>query len=179
MSKTKYYTKIDTFFKNAKNDIEKKLDIEQEYSYNFTQEDDRHIVEISHNNKLKLKAEYNTIGIYNIPLSFWYWSWSLPFVNTKLTDKVEKIKLFPKKLENEKDFNKFSPEELEELHFITSNNNFYLSSQNVNRIIRFAMYATNSLWYFPVKHSEKKSEKNNNQMEIVEYIIITKVIQFN
>jgi hypothetical protein len=179
MPTSKYYKKIDSFYKNAKNDIEKKLNIINEYSYNFTKENDRHVVEISHNDKIKLKAEYNTIGIYNIPLSFWYWSWSLPFVNKELLDKAEKIKSFSQKLEKEKDFDKFTPEELEELHFITSNNNFYTTSENINRIIRFAMYVTNSIWYFPVKHSEQRSEKNNNQMEIIEYILITKVLQFN
>ena len=136
MTSTKYYKKIDTFFKNAKNDIQKKLDITNEYSYKFIEENDKNIVEISYDNKIKLKAEYNTIGVYNIPLSFWYWSWSLPFVNTKLLDKVEKIKSFSQKLEKENDFNKFSAEELEELYFITSNNNFYSSGQNIDRIIR-------------------------------------------
>jgi hypothetical protein len=175
MPESKYYKKIDTFFKNAKTDIQKKLDITKEYNYNFIEENGNHVVEIRHDNKLKLKAEYNIIGIYNIALSFWYWGWSLPFINKKLLDETKKIQLLSKKLDKEKNFNKFNPEELEELYFTTSNNSFYCSSENIDRIIRLSMYITNALWYFPVKHTEE----NTTQMEVVQYIIITKVLQFN
>lgn len=172
------YKKIDNYYKKVKDDIQKKLDISKEYQYNFVEENGKHIVEINSNNKLKLKAEYNTVGLYNIPLSMWYWAWSLPFVNKKLLDKINIIKAFPQKLEKQKDFNKISQVELEELHFLTSNNNFYCSGQNIDRIIRLVLYLTEALWYFPVKHVDTEVN-NNNQMERIEYIIITKILQFS
>jgi hypothetical protein len=173
---SKIYKKIDSYYKNAKEDIQKKLDITKEYQYTFVEENGKHIVEINSNNKLKLKAEYNIVGLYNIPVSVWYWSWSLPFVNKKLLEKVNIVKDFPQKLEKQKDFNKISELELEELYFLTSNNNFYCSGKNIDRIISLVLYLTEALWYFPVKIAD---ETSTYKMERIEYIIITKILQFN
>ena len=173
----KFYKKIDNYFKDIKDDIQKKLDITKEYDYNFIEENGIHIVEISLDGKMKLKAEYNVIGLYNIGLSVWYWGYALQFINRKLVEKLQPIKNLVKTLE--KDSNNFSPVELEELHFITSNNNFYCSSQNIDRIIRLVLYLTKAIWYAPVKHFDKLVGDANNQMDRIEYIMITKIIQFN
>ena len=178
---SKFYKKVDNYFKNIKDDIQKKLDITKEYQYNFVEENGLNIIEISIDNKIKLRAEYNIIGLYNIPLSIWYWGYSLEFVNRKLLDKLQIIKEFSKKLEiNDKNNNgEFKPVELEELYFITSNNNFYCSSQNIDKIIKIVLYLTKGIWFIPVKHSDKMIGNINNQMDRIEYILINKILQFN
>ncbi len=167
---SKFYTKIDNYFKTIKDDMQKNLDIVKEYNYNFITENNVNIVEIISNGKIILRAEYCIIGLYNIGLSVWYWGWGLDFINRKFLDKLQVIKEFPKILE--KDDKNFNNLELEELHFITSNNNFYCSSQNLDRIIRFALYMLKAIWYFPVKYSD-------NQMDKIEYIALTKILQFS
>lgn len=158
----KFYKKVDDYYKDIKDNIQSKLDINKEYEYIF----DGDTVNIMLNNKIKIKAEYNIVGLYNIGLSVWYWGYSIDFINKKFTEKLDIIRKFPIILE--KDSKEFSSQELEELHFMTSNTNFYCSGQNIDRIIKFVLFMTNSVWFVPIKNSDK-----------IEYIILTKILQIN
>ncbi|ARF09865.1 hypothetical protein Indivirus_4_37 [Indivirus ILV1] len=168
---SKFYKKIDNYFTNIKTDIQKKLDTTTEYDYNFINENDINIIEVISNGKIILKAEYCILGLYNIGLSVWYWGWGIDFINRKFSEKLKVIKDFPQTLE--KDHNKFRDLELEELYFITNNSNFYCSSQNLDRIIRFALYMINAIWYVPIKYSDNQG----SQMDKIEYIALTKILQ--
>lgn len=176
---TKFYKKMDSYFKNIKEDIQKKLDITKDYQYNFVEENGLNIIEIIFDNKIKLRAEYNIIGLYNIPLSIWYWGYALDFVNKKLVDKLQIVKQLPKTLLDSDSDIHFSSVELEELYFMTKNNDFYCSSQNIDKIIKLVLYLTKGIWYIMVKHSAQMVGDVNNQMDRVEYILIHKILQFN
>ena len=127
------------------------------------------------NNKLKLKAEYCIAGLYNIPLSIWYWGWNIAFVNKQIIKPVLQIKEFSKVImDNYKDFNKI---EAEELYYVVSNNNFYISGDNINKVIKLTLYLTKAIWCFPVKYNNRKND--TGEMDKIEYILITKILQFN
>lgn len=163
----KFYTNVNNYFNEAKEQISKKIDVNKNYEYVFD-DNDINIVEIYLNDKLKLKAEYNIMGLYNIPLSMWYWSWDIAFVNKNLIKDVIKIKEFVNVID--KEYNKFSKIEAEELHYVISNGMFYISGDNIDKIIKLALYLTKAIWYFPIKFE---------QMDKIEYILITKILQFN
>ena len=159
----KYYNLCADNYNLLKENISKKIDITKNYDYVF----ENNIVELYLDDKLKLKAEYNIIGMYNIPMSVWYWGWNIAFVNKKLLESIKPIKAFETILN--KDYAKFDKIEAEELHYLVSNDNFYVSGKNVDKIIKLALYLTKAIWYFPIK---KESDK-------VEYILITKILQFS
>ena len=176
-TKDKFYTILNTNYNNLKETIEKKIDIDKDYEYVFT---DENIVEMYLDGKLKLKAEYNIIGLYNIPLSVWYWGWNIAFVNKNLTVTINKIKEFLNIITKDtSSYSKFNKIEIEELHYVLSNDNFYISSSNIDKIIKLALYLTKGIWYFPVKYSDDKKQKDLEQMDKIEYILITKILQFN
>lgn len=159
----KYYALCDNNYNLQKESITKKIDIKKDYDYTFND----NIVELYLDDKLKLKAEYAMIGVYNIPMSVWYWGWNVAFVNKKLVEGVKAVRDFEKVLD--KDYAKFDKMEAEELHYLVSNDNFYISGKNVDKIIKLVLYLTKGVWIFPIK---KESDK-------VEYILITKILQFS
>lgn len=179
-TKAKFYIGVNNYFNDLKEQISKKIDINQNYEYVFSDNDNNNninVVEIYLNDKLKLKAEYNIVGLYNIPLSTWYWGWNIAFVNKNLIKNITKIKDFVNTIE--KDYDKFNKIEAEELHYVLSNDNFYVSGDNLDKIIKIALYLTKAIWYFPIKYSDHNAQTNFEQMDKIEYILITKILQFN
>ena len=177
INKEKFYINVNNYFNNLKEQISKKIDTNKDFEYVFNENEDINTVEIYLDGKLKLKAEYNIIGLYNIPLSMWYWAWNIAFINKNLIKDIVKIKDFVNVID--KEYNKFNKLEAEELHYVLSNNNFYVSGDNIDKIIKIALYLTKAIWYFPIKYSDHKNQKDFEQMDKIEYILITKILQFN
>jgi len=159
---------ITKFYSNAKSNIINKIDISKDYEFVFLEENNMNIVEFYLNKKLKLRAEYNILGLYNMPLSIWYWSWNIAFINKNLI--VNSLKDFVNVLD--KNYSKFDPKEAEELYYLFSNDNFYISAKNIDKLIKVSLFLTQGLWIFPILH------KNSNKMDKVEYLLIKKIIQF-
>jgi len=174
----KFNSEINNYFNNQKDQISKKINIDDDFEFAFTENDNINIIEIYLNNKLKLRAEYNIIGMYNIPLSVWYWSWNIAFLNKKLIQNTIKIKDYINVLNNE--YDTFDKLEAEELYYILKNDNFYVSGNNLDKIIKLALYLTKGIWYFPIKHSMQTNHNriDFDQMDKIEYILITKILQF-
>jgi len=170
-----FYKQATDYYNKINNEISQKIDLKKNYSYNFVDENDMNIVEIYMDKKLKLRAEYNIVGLYNIPLSIWYWSWNIAFLNKKLFKELDKIKTFTKSLND--NFDKFDSKEAEELHYLLNNDNYYISSGNIERIIKIILYITKGLWIFPLNHSDKKTASEH--LDRIEYILITKILQIN
>jgi hypothetical protein len=168
MSYKKFYNKIDSYYDTINKDMQEKisdLNNKNNYEYAFSQNGD--IVEVYLNDLLIMKANYCIFGSYNIQLSVWYWSWNIAFINKKLIElPKEKIKEFEKTIENK--YEKFNKMEAEVLHYLVSNDNFYISGNHIDKIIKLSLYLTNSLWYFPVKQDANK----------IQYILITKILQY-
>ncbi|ARF11156.1 hypothetical protein Klosneuvirus_1_13 [Klosneuvirus KNV1] len=169
-----FYKEVVDYYNKLTEEMSQKIDLKQNYNFNFVEEANKHIVEIYIDKKLKLKAEYNIVGLYNIPLSVWYWSWNIAFLNKTLFKELDKIKKFAESLD--KNYNNFDSKEVEELHYLLANDNYYISSGNIERLIKIILYITKGLWIFPINHSDKKSAE---YLDRVEYILITKILQIN
>jgi hypothetical protein len=164
--------KINNYYNMTKTNINKKIDINKNYDFNFVEENDMNILELYLDKKLKFRAEYNIVGLYNIPLSVWYWSWNIAFVNRNaIKEMVDKVKNFKKIIGD--NYDNFDMKEAEELYYFFSNDNFYISAENIDKLMRIALYLTKGIWILPLNH------KNNidKTMNRIEYILITKIIQ--
>lgn len=169
----KFYNICNNNYNVLLDNITKKIDITKDYDYVFV---DDNIVEMYLDDKLKFKAEYGILGMYNIPVSVWYWSWNIAFINKKLTKNTDEIKEFAVTLN--KDYAKFDKTEVEKLHYLVSNDNFYISGKNVDKLIKLSLYLTKAIWCFPIKHHNVK-EKDVERIDKIEYILITKILQFS
>lgn len=171
MSYKKIFDAIDSYYSEINDDMQQKfseLNNKNNYEYVFSKNDDVHIVEVYLKSKFVLKAEYCILGLYNLQSSVWYWSWNEAFVNKQLVElPIDKIKNFVDVID--RDYEEFDKVDVEMLHYLISNGNFYLSSGNIGKIIKLSLYLTKSSWYFPMKQSDSNK---------VEYILITKILQF-
>lgn len=161
---------INNIYNDKKLSFSKKINLADDYIYNFYNNNDSYFVDIINksNKSIKLKAEYQIIGIYHISLSFWYWGWSLAYVNKSLISILNKIRQYD--INNIHNIDKnVTSKEIEEINYYISNNNFYLHYENLIKILKLVLYLTNGLWYFPIKKGDDK----------VEFILITKIIQLN
>lgn len=172
-----FINKVNNYYNTTKANIIKKMDIGKNYDFNFTEENNMNIVELYLDKKLKLRAEYNIIGLYNIPLSVWYWSWNIAFINKNvIKDVVSKLKSFANVLES--DYKQFDMKEAEELYYLFSNDNFYISGSNIDKLIKIVLYLMNGVWILPINHKNGNGNGNSKTMDRVEYLLITKIIQF-
>jgi len=174
----KFYAKVNDYYNKHKDDIAKKIQLSDKYEFVFAVNNDVDIVEVYLDGKVKMRAEYNIIGMYNIALSVWYWGWNIAFVNKKLIENIVPIKEFVGTLT--KQYMSFGKGEADELHYILTNDNFYVSGEHIDKMMRFVLYQANGIWYFPIKHiGENKKPSVNEPMDKIEYILITKIIQFD
>jgi hypothetical protein len=167
--------KANEYYDTQLSKISKYIDTESNLDYAFSENEDK-IVEIYVDGKLKLKAEYGVIGVYNIPMSIWYWGWNIAFINKNLIELLDIIRKFSGDLLD--DPKKFQNKEAEELHYLVSNGNFYISSKNIEKIIKLSLYLTKSLWIFPVKYDAEYDNKSPEEMNKMTYIGITKILQY-
>ena len=169
MSYKKFFDTIDSYYNSINDDMKKKiiLDNKNNYEFTFSQNDNTQIVEVYLNDKFILKAEYVILGLYNIQLSVWYWCWNIAFVNKKSIElSTDKIKTFINTLED--NYDKFNKHDAEVIHYLLSNDNFYISNDNINKIIKLSLYLTKSIWYFPIKQNS----------DLLQYVLITKILQY-
>ena len=164
---------VDNYYENALQIMKKKIDLSVNYDFKFSEENDSYIVELYKKDKLKLRAEYSVVGVYNIPLSVWYWAWNIAFINKSLIINQDNIKVFLNRLEQE--YSSFDPVEAEDYYYLLNNPNFYISDENINKIIKLVLYLTKGLWVMPVK----SIHNNINLGDKFEYIMITKILQYS
>ena len=69
------------------------------YKFSYDKNKDVHILEI-YDEKLnkKIKAEYDTIGIYNIIRKVWYWAWNIDMIDLNLSKKSKNVKKLKKQI---------------------------------------------------------------------------------
>lgn len=165
---------IDNYYNAAQKNISKEIELSVNYNFKFIEENDgSHIVEIYEKDKLKLRGEYSVVGIYNIPLSVWYWSWDIAYIDKKLIVDQKNLKLFLETLE--KQYSKFNQKDAEDYYYLLSNSHFYISHKNINKIIKLVLYLNKGIWILPVKHKQK----NINIEDKFEFILLTKILQYN
>ena len=172
MSYKNFFDEINTYYDSINTDMQKKiknLNNKKNYEYVFSKNGSTPVVEIYLDDKFILKAEYCIVGMYNVQLSVWYWSWNIAFINKKLTElPIKKIKNFIEEIND--NYNKFKSVDAEILHYLLSNDNFYVTNNNIEKMLKLSLYLTKSIWYFPIKQT-------NNEENSIQYILITKILQ--
>lgn len=182
-NRSHFFNKVEKYFKSQKNKILKFFDYNKDYTFKFYYDNnnDQHIIELYHNNKKILKAEYSIIGMYNMINSIWYWGWDIDFINKKLIKQSELVKKFNENIK--KNYDTYDPIEAEELFYITSNSNFYISAEKVKKITKLFLYLVKGLWIIPICYGKNginsicDGNENTNNIQKIKYILITKIIQ--
>ncbi len=180
MSYKNFFETTNSYYDSINVSMQKKvpeLNNKKNYEYVFSKTNNIQSVEVYLDDKLVLKGEYCVLGLYDIRLSVWYWSWNMAFVNKKLTDlPIKKIKNFITEIDD--NYKKFNNEEVEIIHYLIANDNFYIGTNNIDKIIKLSLYLTKGIWYFPIKRGNNDIDFDNNGPNTVEYIMITKVLQY-
>ena len=178
MSYKNFFNTTNSYYNSINNDMQNKvtnLNNKKNYEYIFSKNNNVHTVEVYLDNKFILKGEYCILGLYNIQLSVWYWSWNMIFVNKKLIElPINKIKNFIEEIND--NYKKFDNKEVELLHYLLTNNNFYISLSNIEKIIKLSLYLTKSIWYFPIKQTN--NDQDDESTNTIQYILITKILQY-
>lgn len=154
--------KINKFYAKKEKEIKKIFKHNTDYSCVY----DGDIVNIYDNeNDLLLKAKYSIAGIYSKDRLVWYWGWNINLVNKELVKDSYHIKKSYKDITED------------EYRYIAKNSNFMIEQGDINKIIKFALYMTKSIWYIPV------CEDNTNRCVkdkkgIVKYLLIKEIINY-
>lgn len=186
----KLYEKFEDYYLKQKEEISSKYNPDNNYVYKFTEDANNNNIPImelyDEDSNLILRAEYEYIGIFNIFNSVWYWAWAIEFINHKLTNESKKVKKYAKTMLQ--DMKQTDPIEDEYYYFIAKTSNFYTSSDNINKIIKFMLYVTKGLWYITIcagkdnvtrtcTYTNAKAKKDNT-IKRIEYILIKKIVYF-
>lgn len=163
---------INNYFNKMKREITNKIGNQNELNYTFEKDNNEiPIIEVFNKNQLLFKAEYNVIGIYNIPLSVWYWGWNIGFIDKKLINDILEVKNFKNILKDK--YQEFDPIEAEQFYYLLSNDNFYISNDKIELITKLVMFLTKGVWTLPIL-----LENNTNEMDRIKYILIKKIVQY-
>ncbi len=177
-----FYDKIEKYHSKQKKNIRKKFDFDKNYKYKFTKDKhNNHIIEVYNNDRLELKAKYEIIGLYNLINSVWYWAWNISSVNRALTKESQKVHELAKDIKD--NYKKYLPDEADELHYISTNGNFFMTYDNIIKLIKLILYLSKSEWYLFLAHNKndttiQSQNAKNSDLQRMEYILLKQIIQF-
>ena len=155
---SKFNNKVQNYYEKQQREYSKKFDLSKSYaSKTYVDNNGNHIIELIHDNKVKLKAEYELIGMYNITNSMWYWGWAIDLADKNLIKTSRKMRDFPDFIKRNMD--KFSPKESEDLFFKTDMANYYTDTNEIDKLIKVVLYYLNAGWYLTLCHG--RNDKNN------------------
>lgn len=172
------FKEIDENYDKKKDKFTKIFNITKKYSYNFIKDNNNNdIIELyDENNKIVLRFIYSIIGNYDVYKSIFYWSYNIFFINKNLTEDTKLIKNFAKELKN--NHKKYDKIQADVLYYLANNSNFYISSQNIDKVIKFALYVTEFDFYLPIKYDENDNIIYDNVgLKRIEYLFIKKILQ--
>jgi hypothetical protein len=155
-------------YNNAEKEIRKYIQKNGKYKYKFYYLDNIHYVDVFENNTQILKAEYEVLGLYNIVISTWLWSWANSYIEKPLAKSSLAINVFYNELDS--DQNKYDQEELEKINYYVNNPSFYIKSENIVNLIKLSLYGSDAKWILGIKDDENNPSR-------IEYIIVKKIIQ--
>lgn len=148
---------------NSKKEIFMKYFNLKEINISFINENDKHII-IIYTNKLKIMAEYEILGNYDVQTGIWIWSWANSLVEKNLVKIAEKIKSKSKYITH---FNG-EYDEIELVNYYITNPSFYISSNNMDMFVKMVLYYSDENWIL--------QKKNKNFPSIFEFIIIKNIL---
>ena len=74
---SKFSKEVERYYDKQKSRYSDKIDGSKAYDSNMYVDDNgRHVVELVYGGKVRFKAEYELIGMYNVANSMWYWGWA-------------------------------------------------------------------------------------------------------
>ena len=147
--------------------------MESEYNYEYV--DDK--IKVSKNGKYVLIADYKILGLYNIYNSVWYWGYNVFLANKRKT--VEKNKLtsfYDTFLKDMKNFDDISY--LEYVNYFANNDNFYISLNKIDMVVRVGLQAFEGDWYLILCNTSNSTTCLPNKgpgVKRLEYIIINNI----
>lgn len=151
--------------KNKLNNI--KINDSDNYKFEFAYtNEDIHIVDIYKNDKLLIRATYEILGCYNVISSIWVWSWAISQIEKNLT---ENTKNKAKELHDILLNNRITKDIEEYLYYLT-NDTFFISYKNLEKLLNFGLYMTKNKYILSHKITEKEPK-------IIEFILIKKITQ--
>jgi len=175
------FSKINNYYQQQKEYMKKIINIKKIHRFKLMKDEynNNYIIEIYYKDKLKLRAKYNVIGMYNIINSVWYWSWNISNIDKQLITNSLKIKEFSEELNN--NYSKYNKTEIDELYYLTSNGNFYIDGDNIKKLIKIALFINKGIWYIPISINKNNEMDINEEINLdnilkIEYLIITEII---
>lgn len=177
---------IDQYCKKGEDIINNIIKKNEEYNIKLYKANNTNIIEFNSNNKLLLKATYDSIGLYSTINSCWYWAYAIPFSDKSIIEKSKQVIKFGEDII--KNFDKFNPKQVDIYHYYCSNQMFYANQDIVKTVSKLGNYAMNGVMYFPINHNHDQIQiggYNNDQIQIgsghnnynIEYITIYNVLQ--
>lgn len=175
------YKKINSYFDKKSENIP--FDIQKEYHYVFSKDNNgKNIIELldPKTDKLILKAEYSIMGMYNTYNSVWYWGYNLSFVNHQAAKKSKVLLDVPKEIK--KEYKQYKDKEADEIHYMSSNGNFFLDVQNIPKVVQLGLFAMEGEWFIEIKYDSNddvvhgKVDDKKSPVKKIEYYCINKVI---
>jgi len=170
---------VQEYFNNSAKNMEKKINLNKKHILNFVNDANEDpvvdIYEINDNNKkLVMRAKYYMIGMYINKT--WYWGYSIPLINKKITDQTKIVK----NIKNDilKNYEKYELSDVDYYYYVSKNPIFH--SDDANKLPELMVYLNKSLWYMPVFYNDKNKiiYDNDNSFKFkVEYYAIESIIQ--
>lgn len=141
--------KVDKYYEKNKKSYESLFNFKSKTKIEMSENDKQYYLTIIDDNGKSIKFQYELAGVFNVRNSVWYWGWDIELVDKNLTKSIKSVKSFYKFILENND--EFTQKEAEDLYFRTKNNNFYLNKlNNMEQVLRIALYLTKSLWYLPI-----------------------------
>ncbi len=169
--------KVTEYYESKKKKLKNHIDLDKMLNFNFVEnKNGPNFVEILIDGNVIINAEYSLIGVYDTTISIWYWATDIAFVDKKLVEPVYEIKRY---LDNFDKYGGKFDKNIDNLHYILSNNNFYISGENIEIITRSSLYIAGGEWIFPVKNNDTfRDNLMQNMSDKIVYVLITKILQY-
>jgi hypothetical protein len=157
--------KIDQYYRDSYGGKELSDYVNYDFKFRCTDEGE-HLVDIFDNKRMVMRATYEVLGCYSIACSIWVWGWSIDQIEASL---VEGVRADSKKCRVALLDGKVS-KDVEGYLYYLSNDTFFISYKNVDKLVKFGMYFTQSQFALPRKVGGSKPK-------IIEFVLIKKIIQ--
>ena len=161
--KKDYISKIIKYNNDKKNYISNIVNLKKKHKINFNRKKDNNLLlELYNDNKKILVGTYNFYGIYQISTKLWIWATSIPGINKKYIDIINKIKSYNYLFEssNNKRMNFYYQLLTQDIIYITDN-------KLLNWINELLLYISQDITYFNPTNSD------NN----IQFIGLSKIIE--
>jgi hypothetical protein len=166
-------------FKSKEKIISKKINLKDDYLFQYSTTEQNNILEIfdQKTKKLAMRVSYHNIGTFDTFSGVWRWGWCSEMINFKLAELSKKVKLLGQDIE--KNYKKYQPEEADLYHFYTTNGYFYTSQNRIPDIIAMAMEQMEVDWFFSIRRGvdDVIDGKISTEPVVIDYLALDKVLQ--